>query len=49
MTVLLEKLCEKTWRKIDGKPWTEIIRDEWKKSPLFFLIVFSGAGIVGGE
>ncbi len=25
---MLDKLYEKLWRRIGGKPWTEIIRDD---------------------
>ena len=46
MTAWLEKLYEKIWRKIGGKPWTEIIRDEQKQSPLVFLFIFLGMGIL---
>jgi len=30
MTEWLGKLYEKIWRKVGGKPWTEIVRDEQK-------------------
>ena len=49
MTEWLGKLYEKTWRKVGGKPWTEIVRDKQRKSPLVFLIVFLGLGILAGK
>jgi len=46
MIAWLENLYEKMWRKIGGKPWTEIIRDEQKQSPLVFLLIFLGLGLL---
>ena len=46
MITWLEKLYEKLWRKVGGQPWTEIIRDEQKQSPLVFLFIFLGMGIL---
>ena len=49
MTEWLGKLYEKIWQKIGGKPWTEIIRDEQRKSPLVFLLTFLGLGLLIGK
>jgi predicted MFS family arabinose efflux permease len=49
MIALLEGLYEKLWRKVGGRPWTEIIRDEQKKSPLVFLLIFVSLGILAGK
>ena len=49
MIAWFEGLYEKLWHKVGGKPWTEIIRDEQKKSPLIFLIIFLGLGILVGK
>ncbi len=49
MNGLLEKLYHQLWSRVGGRPWTEIIRDEQKKSPLFFLIVFLALGILVGR
>ena len=49
MIAWLENLYEKIWRKIGGKPWTEIVRDEQNKSPLIFLLIFLGRGILAGK
>jgi predicted MFS family arabinose efflux permease len=40
------QMYEKLWSRVGGKPWTEIIREEQKKSPLFFLLIFIGLGIL---
>jgi hypothetical protein len=49
MTAWLERLYEKLWRRIGGRPWTEIIRDEQKRSPLVFLLIFLSLGIMTGR
>ena len=49
MTAWLEKVYEKMWRRIGGKPWTGIVRDEQKQSPLAFLLIFLGLGILVGK
>ena len=49
MTEWIGKLYENLWRKIGGKPWTEIIRDDQKKSPLVFLLIFLGLGMLAGK
>lgn len=49
MARLLEKLYEKLWRRVGGRPWTEIVRDEQKQSPLIFLLIFLGFGVLLGK
>jgi len=49
MIAWLGKLYEKIWRKVGGKPWTEIIRDDQRKSPLVFLLIFLGLGLLVGK
>ena len=49
MTAWLEKLYEMLWRKVGGRPWTEIVREEQRRSPLVFLLVFLGLGILVGR
>lgn len=49
MTAWLERLYEKLWRRVGGRPWTEIIRDEQNKSPLVFLLIFLGMGLLTGK
>ncbi|QYY58478.1 hypothetical protein [Dehalococcoides mccartyi] len=44
MTGIIGKLYEKLWRKVGGKPWTEIVREDQKASPLVYLLIFLGLG-----
>lgn len=46
MIDFLGRLYENLWRQVGGKPWTEIIRDDQKKSPLFFMLIFLGLGML---
>ena len=46
MNSLLQKLYEKLWRQVGGKPWTEIVREEQKQSPLLYMLIFLGMGIL---
>ncbi|RAL70071.1 hypothetical protein C1G86_1601 [Dehalococcoides mccartyi] len=46
MSQLIGKLYEKLWRKVGGKPWTEIVREDQKVSPLMYLLIFLGLGIL---
>ena len=46
MTGIIGKLYEKLWRKVGGKPWTEIVREDQKDSPLVYLLIFLGLGIL---
>jgi len=46
MTELIGKLYEKLWRKVSGKPWTEIVREDRKRSPLIYLLIFLGLVIL---
>jgi len=46
MSRWLEKLYEKLWRQVGGKPWTEIVREDQKQSPLLYMLVFLGFGIL---
>lgn len=43
---MLEKLYKAIWTRIGGRPWTEISRDEQKKSPLVFMLIFFGIGVL---
>jgi len=49
MTSWLERLYEKLWRRIGGRSWTEVVRDEQKQAPLVFLLIFLGLGILTGK
>jgi len=46
MSRWLEKLYEKLWRQVGGKPWTEIVREDQKQSPLLYMLIFLGMGIL---
>ena len=46
MIEILAKLYEKIWRKVGGRPWTEIVRDNQRQSPLVFMLIFAGLGIM---
>ncbi len=46
MTELIGKLYEKLWHKVGGKPWTEIVREDQRNSPLTYLLIFLGLGIL---
>ncbi|QBX63312.1 hypothetical protein [Dehalococcoides mccartyi] len=46
MIGIIGKLYEKLWRKVGGKPWTEIVREDQKASPLVYLLIFLGLGIL---
>ena len=46
MGQLLERLYEKLWSKVGGKPWTEIVREDQQHSPLLYLLVFLALGIL---
>ena len=49
MTDKMGKLYEMLWSKVGGKPWTEIIREDQKKSPLIYLVIFLAFGILIGK
>jgi len=53
MSRLLERLYEKLWRRVGGKPWTEIIREDSRRSLLLYLLAFLWLGVlvarVGGK
>ncbi|MGI2336155.1 MAG: hypothetical protein ACRKGH_05870 [Dehalogenimonas sp.] len=49
MIDFLGKFYESLWRKVGGRPWTEIVRDDQKKSPLVFMLIFLGLGILVGR
>ena len=49
MIDLLERLYRGLWSQVGGRPWTEIIREDQKQSPLVFLLIFLGLGILAGK
>ena len=46
MSKLLSKLYEKLWRQVGGKPWTELVREDQRRSPLLYMLIFLGLGIL---
>lgn len=46
MSSLFKKLYEKLWGKVGGKPWTEIVREDQKRTPLLYMLIFLGLGIL---
>jgi len=46
MGSFFEKLYEKLWGKVGGKPWTEIVREDQKRTPLLYMLIFLGLGIL---
>lgn len=46
MGSFFEKLYEKLWHQVGGKPWTEIVREDQKRSPLLYMLIFLGLGIL---
>jgi len=45
MNQMLEKLYEKLWRRVRGRPWTEIIREDARREPLLYLLLFLSGGV----
>jgi len=46
MGKLLGKLYKKLWGKVGGKPWTEIVRQDQRRTPLLYMLIFLGLGIL---
>ena len=46
MVKILERMYEKLWQRVGGKPWTEIMREDHRQSPLIFMLIFLGFGIL---
>ena len=46
---LLEQLYRALWSRIGKRPWTNIIRDNYKRYPLLWLLVFGALGILLGH
>jgi len=43
---MLERLYEKLWRRLGGKPWTEIVREDIRREPLLYLLLFLLGGVL---
>lgn len=46
MIDLLGRFYESLWERVGGRPWTEIVRDDQKKSPLVYMLIFLFFGIL---
>jgi len=46
MSKQLEKLYIRLYSVVGGKPWTEIVREDQKRSPLLYMLIFLGLGIL---
>lgn len=42
---MLEKLYEKLWHRLGGRPWTEIVREDARQEPLLYLLIFMLGGL----
>jgi len=42
MSKLLEKLYALLYLRVGGKPWTEIVREDQRRSPLLYMLIFLG-------
>jgi len=45
----LEHLYQILWSRIGGRPWTHIIRDNQKRYPLLWLLLFGALGTFLGH
>jgi predicted MFS family arabinose efflux permease len=45
----LEKIYEKLWSQVGGRSWTEIVRDDQRRTPLLYMLVFLSLGILVGK
>ena len=46
MGSFFERLYEKLWHQVGGKPWTELVRDDQRRTPLLYMLIFLGLGIL---
>jgi len=44
-----EKAYRQLWSRVGGKPWTHIIRDHYRKYPLFWVFLLLSIGAVLGH
>ena len=49
MSNFFEKLYGKLWSQVNGKPWTELIREDQRRSPLLYMLIFLGLGILASK
>jgi len=46
MSKQLEKLYALLYLRVGGRPWTEIVREDQRRSPLLYMLIFLGLGIL---
>ena len=46
MNEMFRNLYEKLWRRVGGKPWTDIVREDQKAAPLVYLLIFLALGML---
>ena len=46
MGSFFEKLYALLYLRVGGKPWTEIVREDQRRSPLLYMLIFLGLGIL---
>lgn len=46
MGSFFERLYEKLWHQVGGKPWTELVREDQRRTPLLYMLIFLGLGIL---
>ena len=49
MLNLIGEFYNWVYNRVGGKPWTEIVREDQKKSPLLYLLIFLFLGIMVGK
>lgn len=43
---MLAKIYEWIYTRIGGRPWTELVREDQKRTPLLYMLIFLGLGIL---
>lgn len=49
MSNLIKKLYALLYLQVGGKPWTEIVREDQRRSPLLYMLIFLGLGILASK
>jgi len=42
----LEKIYQAIYMRVGGKPWTEIVREDQRRAPLVYMLIFLSLGIL---
>ncbi len=46
MSNLIARFYQWLYSQVGGKPWTHIAREDQKKAPLFYMLIFMAIGIL---